>query len=639
ATSQVCNEGFPISKLNKVKVKQLSGLFCVMKGGWKGVCGGWEKILAVSWFLIGFSTVQGCDPVLLRQPEALVVIKLSLIQVRSRCKITSTCEDDVKNDSGNDLGDDFNYEPNSHDDVEDDDGDSLDVTRKSEHDCDVKRIADLMVEGIWNLEFRTEDEACQFYNDYACWHGFVMRKDDIVRDKEGKIICRQLVCNKEGRRNMRYLDLENRSREARSIMRTKCPARLKVKVDYGCGRRKGLIYDNNDYRDFDQRWKAILKKYNLIGNTWMEKTYETRAIWSYYFLQEKLFGYIRMMSQYEGINSLIRFYVYHKNTLIDFMHNLDWALKEYRNNELVADFKSQCFEPVMITSLEVYERFASSCFTCNIFKKIRNGIQRAGALNIKILSTVLDKVEFSVTTLGDPVKDRRVELDRCNNLFSCSCRLFESHGIPCSYIFCAMKYENLLDFPESLIYKRWTKNAKNDFSSTTMHVNEDVGRSCKHGMSPPNTNVEDVDDPFVKTDHGNPCEATNDNASSKIDSSQQRSVKSSKSSTVKFEELSRTKTKVFKKGGSRKFMAKDLRNGKGKDNKFDEVWNLHKRGEGLTPTGWTCLCKLLMHQSYDRSQKWLNTPVCKEERVPLSTEVSQMQDIGLIVAHNKIIKR
>ncbi|RYR13407.1 hypothetical protein Ahy_B04g070421 isoform A [Arachis hypogaea] len=72
-----------------------------------------------------------------------------------------------------------------------------------------------MVEDIWNLEFRTEDETCQFYNAYACWHGFVMRKDDIVRDNEGRIICRQLVCNKEGWRNMRYLDLDDRLREAR----------------------------------------------------------------------------------------------------------------------------------------------------------------------------------------------------------------------------------------------------------------------------------------------------------------------------------------------------------------------------------------------------------------------------------------
>ncbi|XLT54423.1 hypothetical protein HN873_047027 [Arachis hypogaea] len=109
-------------------------------------------------------------------------------------------EDDVKNDSDNDLGDDFDYQPNAEDDAEDDDVDSLDSTSKSEEVCGVKRIADLMVEDIWNLEFRTEDESCQFYNAYSCWHGFVMRKDDVVRDNQASncnklcdIACKDLV--------------------------------------------------------------------------------------------------------------------------------------------------------------------------------------------------------------------------------------------------------------------------------------------------------------------------------------------------------------------------------------------------------------------------------------------------------------
>ncbi|XP_025673989.1 protein FAR1-RELATED SEQUENCE 5-like [Arachis hypogaea] len=144
-------------------------------------------------------------------------------------------EDDVKNDFDNNLGDDFDYQPNAEDDAEDDDVDSLDSTSKSEEVCGIKRIADLMVEDIWNLEFRTEDEAWQFYNAYSCWHEFVMRKDDVVRDNQGRIISRQLVCNKEGWMNVRYLDLDDRSREARSLTRTKCPAQLRVKLDYGCG--------------------------------------------------------------------------------------------------------------------------------------------------------------------------------------------------------------------------------------------------------------------------------------------------------------------------------------------------------------------------------------------------------------------
>ncbi|XLT79800.1 hypothetical protein HN873_001553 [Arachis hypogaea] len=390
-----------------------------------------------------------------------------------------------------------------------------------------------MVEEIWNLEFRTEDEACQFYNAYSCWHGFVMRKDDVVSDNQGRIISRQLIYNKEGWRNMRYLDLDDRSREARSLTRTKCPAQLRVKLDYGCGRWKVSCFVESHNHDLTPPQFAHL-------------TYETGAMWSHCFLRDKFFGYIRTTSQCKGINSLIRFYVNRKNTLIDFMDNLDRALKEYRNNELIVDFKSQCSEPVMITSLEVYERSASCYFTRNIFKEICNEIQSAGALNIKVLSTTLDKVEFSVTALGDPAKDRQVEVDRGKKLLLCSCKLFESCGIPCSHVFCAMKFENILEFPDSLIYKRWTKNAKNEFISTEMPVNDDVERvlnfrvgalasncnklcdiackdltdfdeiqselvnlviflqSCKQGKSTPNVNVEGINDPFVVKSKGAP---------------------------------------------------------------------------------------------------------------------------------------
>ncbi|XP_029146214.1 protein FAR1-RELATED SEQUENCE 5-like [Arachis hypogaea] len=665
-----------------------------------------------------------------------------------------------------------------------------------------------------------------------------MRKDDVVRDNQGRIISRKLVCNKECWRNMRYLDLDDRSREARSLTRTKCPARLRVKLDYGCGRWKvscfveshnhdltppkfahlkggyrhagftrkdlynhidryrqakvkngdanaainyligksnndplffgkytftsderlehifwadgqsiidyhcfgdivafdstykknkynkplvifsgcnhhgqtvifgsgllsdettetykwlletfveamggkspkavitdgdlamrdaiknvlpdathrlcgwhlqrnaceniknpnflrdfkGLIYDNNNQRDFDRRWAAILDKHNLVGGTWMEKTYETREMWSHCFLRDKFFGYIRTTSQCEGINSLIRFYVNRKNTLIDFMHNLDRALKEYRNNELIADFKSQCSEPVMITSLEVYERSASCYFTRNIFKKIRNEIQRAGALNITVLSTTLDKVEFSVTAFGDPAKDRQVEVDR-----------------------------------DSLIYKRWTKNAKNEFISTEMPVNDDIERvlkfrvgalasncnklcdiackdpadfdevqselvnliirlqSRKQGKSTPNVNVEGINDPFVVKSkgapskrsswrkkracsnchryghyykhcpdlmqhsvEGNPRDRSYGNASAKDSGfSPERFANSSRSFSIKSEHHSGPNTKPFKKGGTRKFTATGMRNRKGKDNTFVE-WSLHESSESIDTNG------------------------------------------------------
>ncbi|XLR51433.1 hypothetical protein S83_002105 [Arachis hypogaea] len=109
-----------------------------------------------------------------------------------------------------------------------------------------------------------------------------------------------------------------------------------------------------------------------------------------------------------------------------------------------------------------------------------------------------------------------------------------------------MKFENILEFPDSLIYKRWTKNAKNEFISTEMPVNDDIERvlkfrvgalasncnklcdiackdladfdeveselvnlvirlqSRKQGKSTSNVNVEGINDPFVVKSKGAP---------------------------------------------------------------------------------------------------------------------------------------
>ncbi|XLR27703.1 hypothetical protein S83_055603, partial [Arachis hypogaea] len=262
----------------------------------------------------------------------------------------------------------------------------------------------------------------------------------------------------------------------------------------------------------------------------------------------------------------------------------------------------------------------------------------AGALNIKVLSTTLDKVEFSVIALGDPAKDRRVEVNRGKNMFSCSCKLVESRGIPCSHVFCAMKFENILEFPDSLIYKRWTKNAKNEFISTEMPVNDDVERdlayfdevqyelvnliirlqSRKQGNSTPNINVEGINNPFVvkskgapskrsswkkkracsnchKYSHyykrcpelmqhsveGNPCDRSDGNASARDSGfSPERFANSSRSFSVKSKHHSGPKTKPFKKGGTKKFTATGMRNRNGKDNTLDER-SLHESSESI----------------------------------------------------------
>ncbi|KAJ1426056.1 FAR1 DNA-binding domain [Sesbania bispinosa] len=95
-----------------------------------------------------------------------------------------------------------------------------------------KRISELTDEDIRGLEFDTEEDAYDFYREYAKFIGFSVRKGDVYRNCNGTITMRQLVCNREGERSEKHLNRTDRIREAKALTRTECKARLRVSLDY-----------------------------------------------------------------------------------------------------------------------------------------------------------------------------------------------------------------------------------------------------------------------------------------------------------------------------------------------------------------------------------------------------------------------
>ncbi|XP_057451887.1 protein FAR1-RELATED SEQUENCE 5-like [Lotus japonicus] len=68
----------------------------------------------------------------------------------------------------------------------------------------MKRITELSADDIRGMDFSSEEEACEFYSKYARIRGFFPRKDDVYKDDDGKIISRQVVCNRAGQSSKRW---------------------------------------------------------------------------------------------------------------------------------------------------------------------------------------------------------------------------------------------------------------------------------------------------------------------------------------------------------------------------------------------------------------------------------------------------
>uniref|UniRef100_A0A1J3HXS6 Protein FAR1-RELATED SEQUENCE 5 n=1 Tax=Noccaea caerulescens TaxID=107243 RepID=A0A1J3HXS6_NOCCA len=86
------------------------------------------------------------------------------------------------------------------------------------------------VEPFIGMEFESEEVAKSFYDNYATCMGFVMRVDAFRRSmRDGSVVWRRLVCNKEGFRRSRPRRSE--SRKPRAVTREGCKALIVVKRD------------------------------------------------------------------------------------------------------------------------------------------------------------------------------------------------------------------------------------------------------------------------------------------------------------------------------------------------------------------------------------------------------------------------
>nr|XP_029145485.1 protein FAR1-RELATED SEQUENCE 5-like isoform X2 [Arachis hypogaea]XP_029145486.1 protein FAR1-RELATED SEQUENCE 5-like isoform X2 [Arachis hypogaea]XP_029145487.1 protein FAR1-RELATED SEQUENCE 5-like isoform X2 [Arachis hypogaea] len=212
--------------------------------------------------------------------------------------------------------------------------------------------------------------------------------------------------------------------------------------------------------EFEEYWENMIKKYGLEENEWVLSEYEKRKSWASAYLRDKFCAGFRTTSRCEAINNFIKRFIGIRQSLLELVQNLEHALMDYRNNELVSQFKTLYGEPVLTTGLEALELSAANFYTREILGEVKKEIQGVVALDVineeNISTTVVLKVKEC---------DRRqhtyiVLYDRNTKHMECECSRWSSEGIPCRHMFCAMKRVGLQKLPDSLLLRRWSKDAK-----------------------------------------------------------------------------------------------------------------------------------------------------------------------------------
>ncbi|XP_017233250.2 protein FAR1-RELATED SEQUENCE 5-like [Daucus carota subsp. sativus] len=121
---------------------------------------------------------------------------------------------------------------------------------------------------------------------------------------------------------------------------------------------------------FENRWKAMILKYNLEGNTWLQGLYVLKHKWVEAYTRNTFSAGQKTTSRSEGMNAFFDAYVGSCTGLKDFVEGAKKALERQFMREKDEDYKtsnrSRCMQ--MKTTLEHH---AASIYTKEMFRRFQ----------------------------------------------------------------------------------------------------------------------------------------------------------------------------------------------------------------------------------------------------------------------------
>ena len=188
--------------------------------------------------------------------------------------------------------------------------------------------------------------------------------------------------------------------------------------------------------------------------------YQKRGKWAEAYLKGIYFGGMRSTQRCESLNSYLSRFVQVKLKLYDFIRQIYRALYCIRHRKAKDNFDSNHTIPVLTTHLRSIEKHASEIYTKSVFQWVRPEISSEATLIMVDCQKTSGSTIYVITKFEQPLQRWRVVYDAGRVELSCSCKMLDSAGIPCSHIFHVMKLEQIVRIPPTLIRGRWTKSMK-----------------------------------------------------------------------------------------------------------------------------------------------------------------------------------
>jgi hypothetical protein len=193
------------------------------------------------------------------------------------------------------------------------------------------------------------------------------------------------------------------------------------------------VWGTENLDDFMTQWNSIIIDYDLMGNDWFSTRFAIRESWILvYFLDIPVARLLRTTSRSESANSFFSRFIHRKLSFVELWLRFDTALECQRQEELKADNASLHSTPKLMTPWGMEEQ-CRGIYTHEVFSKFQE--QLVAARDHCIIKDILECEDIRCFTISSLTgKDRVVHMNKSNIFGMCTCKLYESYGIPCRHI-------------------------------------------------------------------------------------------------------------------------------------------------------------------------------------------------------------
>ncbi|KAJ1386622.1 Zinc finger, PMZ-type [Sesbania bispinosa] len=383
-----------------------------------------------------------------------------------------------------------------------------------------RALQKLTADDVFPMQFGYYEAGELFYHKYASAVGFIVRKNCIGKNKQGKVVMRRWVCNTSTRIHCpaafcisvdrvshEWFVREFVAEHTHELTPT-CKSHHQIDppvVNLKNAKKKGLDYncsraENPEITIFDgcmplsivtEDHKAIRKELSMCchdhdivyahgisrirliplltnGPLYLTfkyaclRMYKKRHMWAETYLRGHFWGGLQSTRRVcERINQRLSMFSQHKLKLHQFINLYDKTVDyEIVCSGVNAEYESANAEFVPKTRLVKIEKHAADVYTLDSYKRFLS------EMRLETLLFVLNKHDGSNHTtykLGSYENQNlvyEVMFKPSGPSIKCSCLKFETLGFPCSHIIHVIKSERLEKIPQNLIHLRWTKTAK-----------------------------------------------------------------------------------------------------------------------------------------------------------------------------------